>query len=58
MWHVDSEANEVLIVMIELNSEIKHSGGEMDLAQMSKAIIGFCDKTLFFSLLSSGQWPM
>lgn len=57
MWHMDRETNKVLIVMIELNSEIKHSGEEMDRAQMSKAIIGFCDKTLFF-LLSSGQWPM
>lgn len=48
MWHTDREANKVPIVMIELNSEIKHSREEIDLAQMSKAIIGFCDKTLFF----------
>lgn len=47
MWHMDNETNKVLIVMIELNSEIKHSREEMDRAQMSNAIIGFCDKTLF-----------
>lgn len=56
MWYIDGGVNKVFILMIELNSDIKHSGQEMDLAQMSKVIIGFCDKHYFF--LSPGQWPM
>lgn len=57
MWYIDGRVNKVFILMIELNFEIKYSRQEMDLVQMLKVIIGFCEK-IFFFFLSLGQWFM